>query len=105
MRLPESIPEAIDGDVLAKFAVELPVVSKEGAWEVLDPMLNNLVGWGRSPEEVAGLIRRGAKGVEGLWKYIRGFVIEYGVSGALLEGKVRVLLNAMEIRCVHLATS
>lgn len=99
--LPVSVPVAVDDDVLAKFAVKLPVVAKEDAWEVLDPMLNNAVGWGMSAEEVVPLIRRGEKGVEGLWKYVRGFVVEYGVPGALLEGKMAVLLKAIEIRYVN----
>lgn len=96
--LPESIPEAGDDDVLARFAIKPPVVANDIAWEVLDPMLNNVIGSDLSVEHVVGLIRRGTKGVEALWRYIRWFVVENGVPGVLLQGKMSVLMRAIEIR-------
>lgn len=94
--LPNSIPEANDDDVLARFTAKLPLVDRDSAWEFLDPILNNVVGWGASVEKVAGLIRRGPKGLEAMVRYLESFVVEYGISGVLLEGKIAVLMKAIE---------
>lgn len=61
-RLPQSVPEAEGDDVLARFTGKVPLVERDKAWQVLDPMLNNVMGWGASVEKVAGMIRRGSKG-------------------------------------------
>lgn len=91
-----SVPEADDDDLLARFAVPPPVVAKVDAWEVLDPMLNSVAGQDVSVQKVVGLIRRGAKGMDGLLEYVEHFVVEHEIPGALLEGKFMVLTRAME---------
>ena len=49
-------------------------------------------------------MRHGPLGVKGLAQYIRGFVVDYGIEGALLEGKIGVLLKAISLvkRCVKI---
>ena len=71
-------------------------------WEFLDRRLNGLLGYGVSVDEVAGLVRHGPYGVKCLAGYIQGFVVDYGIPGALLEGKVDILLKVISLikRCV-----
>lgn len=90
-----TVPEGGDDDLLARFAARPPVVTMDGAWQVLDPMLNGICGWGASVEQVAGLIRRGPKGMEGLVEYVEHFVVAYRIAGGLLEGKCAILVKAM----------
>lgn len=96
-RLPCTIPEGVDGDILAQFAVEPPVLDAEDAWEILDPKLNLILGYGTTPTQVVESLRRGRKGIEGLLTYIEGFVRKSGVVGALLEGKMTTLTEAMKL--------
>lgn len=96
-RLPSTVPEGKDSDVLAQFAVEPPRTTVTDAWEVLDPLLNNAIGWGATAEDVRPLIRRGANGVHALCRFVEYFVMEYGIEGALLEGKLNTLREAMEL--------
>lgn len=67
------------------------------AWEVLDPVLNNVLGWGRTAADIARDVRRGPMGLDGLMGLVERFVREYGLSGGLLEGKFRVLFEAISI--------
>lgn len=59
------------------------------AWEVLDPALNRLFGYGATVESVASIVRRGDSGMLGVHRIIKAFVDDYeGIGGALLEGKM-----------------
>lgn len=95
--LPDTVLEAGEGDTFAPFVDDPPVVPQNEAWEVLDRTLNNAVGWGRTAEEVVPILRRGGNGVEALCRYVEHFVLGYGVTGTLLEGKMSVLWRAMEL--------
>jgi hypothetical protein len=95
--LPLFMPEANNDNRLAAFAQEPPSVAADDAWEVLDPILNNFLGYGTTAEAVAIHIRCGQKGIDALRQYIEHFVIKYGIPGSLLEGKMAVLMKAMEI--------
>jgi hypothetical protein len=55
-RLPDSVPEANDGDDILAFAHEPVLPSGLDAWEILDPMLNRAVGYGATAEQVAGYV-------------------------------------------------
>lgn len=77
--------------------MEPPRTTITDAWEVLDPLLNNAIGWGATAEDVRPLIRRGANGVHALCRFVEYFVMEYGIEGALLEGKLNTLREAMEL--------
>ncbi|TFY53533.1 hypothetical protein EVG20_g10072 [Dentipellis fragilis] len=96
--LPSSIPEANDGDVLAAFAYPPPEnLDPSEAWEMLDPVLNRLVGWGKTAASFSEHVRRGEKGMDALHAYLEFFVNHYNIDGGLLEGKIRVMLDAIAI--------
>ena len=96
-KLPTHIPEAEPHDDIAcALSVGDPDDPSE-AWEYLDPVLNNLLGYSSSVEDVARRVRRGPLGVEGLGRLIHRFVVTYGITGDLLEGKLGKLLEAIEL--------
>lgn len=67
------------------------------AFEVLHRALNDAVGWGRTAEKVMPLIRQGGNGVEALCRYVEHFILDHGIMGTLLEGKMSALLRVMEL--------
>ena len=95
--LPKHVPEAEAHDEIAcVLSVGDPDDPSE-AWEYLDPALNRLLGYGSSVEDVAQRVRRGPLGVEGLGRLIRRFVVHHGITGSLLEGKLGILMSAIEL--------
>ncbi|KAH9047051.1 hypothetical protein EDB84DRAFT_1557861 [Lactarius hengduanensis] len=95
--LPIHIPEAeVHDEIACVLSVGEPDDPSE-AWEYLDPMLNRLIGYGSSVEDVAQRVRRGPLGIEGLGRLIHRFVVHHGVTGDLLEGKLGTLLKAIEL--------
>ncbi len=95
--LPSLIPEAEEHDDMARFVLAGGPEDPSEAWEHLDLGLNRLLGYGVDIEDIAQRVRRGPLGVEGLTWYIRSFVVDYGVAGALLEGKLERLSKAIEL--------
>ena len=103
LELLPGVPEARDDDELASFGCEgavfeLAAVSHDEVWEAVtrvNPRLDRLLGFGRPKDEICTLIRRGLKGVKGLCGFLEYLVEEKAIVGGLLEGKVTVLLNAM----------
>ncbi|KAF8263204.1 hypothetical protein EI94DRAFT_1773013 [Lactarius quietus] len=77
-------------------SVEDPDDSSE-AWEYLDPALNRLLRYGSTVEDVAQCMQHGPLGVEGLGHLIHRFVVKHGITGGLLEGKIGILLSAIEM--------
>lgn len=95
--LPTHIPEAEPHDNIAcVLSVGDPDDPSE-AWEYLDPVLNNLLGYSSSVEDIAQQVWHGPLGVEGLGRLIHRFVVNYGITGDLLEGKLGKLLEAIEL--------
>ncbi|KAH9005732.1 hypothetical protein EDB86DRAFT_2795608 [Lactarius hatsudake] len=97
--LPLHIPEAEEHDDIACVILAEGPEDPSEAWEHLDRGLNRLLGYGVDTEAIEHRVRRGPLGVKGLTWYIHGFVIDYGISGGLLEGKLERLLKAIE--CVN----
>ncbi|KAH8991292.1 hypothetical protein EDB92DRAFT_1995091 [Lactarius akahatsu] len=95
--LPSHILEAEEGDDIARVVLAGGPKESSEAWEHLDCMLNWLLGYGIDVEDVAQRVRRGPFGIGGLVQYINGFVINHGVTGDLLEGKIGRLLKAIEL--------
>jgi len=99
--LPNDIPEATDYDQLAIFAghpeqFDDPAVDVSDLWETsLNQRLKSVLGWGREGN-VTDIIRRGRKGMDGLYNFIKYFTIKRGVSEDLFEGKLSHLMSAME---------
>ncbi|KAH9013987.1 hypothetical protein EDB85DRAFT_1876665 [Lactarius pseudohatsudake] len=94
--LPLQIPKAEEHDDIARVILAEGPEDPSEAWEHLDRGLNRLLGYGVDIEDIAHRVRRGPLGVEGLTRYIHGFVVDYGISGGLLEGKLERLLKAIE---------
>lgn len=101
--LPQAIPLAIPTDSIAQFAtISMLPGSGEDAWESIDPVLNRFVGFGATVEEVSRKIRRGPLGVEGLCDWLEMCVTKFGVDAGLLEGKVKMLVDAISLWYVSL---
>ncbi|KAH8982058.1 hypothetical protein EDB86DRAFT_2834542 [Lactarius hatsudake] len=94
--LPLQIPEAEEHDDIARVILAEGPEDPSEAWEHLDRGLNRLLGYGVDIEDIAHCVRRGPLGIEGLTRYIHGFVVDYGITGGLLEGKLERLLKAIE---------
>ncbi|KAI3998057.1 hypothetical protein K525DRAFT_275669 [Schizophyllum commune Loenen D] len=101
-RMPDDIPLSVHGDELYKFvSSDFTVDSPSEAWEVLDPALNRVFGYGVTTESVAAIIRRGEYGMLGVVQILEMFVENYeGIEGGLLEGKVQCMIEAIEHACV-----
>ncbi|KAH9165187.1 hypothetical protein EDB89DRAFT_1858599 [Lactarius sanguifluus] len=94
--LPLHIPEAEEHNDIARVILAEGPEDPSEAWEHLDHGLNRLLGYGVDIEAIEHRVRRGPLGVKGLTRYIHGFVVDYGISGGLLEGKLERLLKAIE---------
>ena len=97
--LPLSTPEGTEIDALARFSGN-PVLELEAgqdAWEMADRALNGAIGYGKTVEEIAQIIRRGPRGMDGLCKWLRILVSELQVDEVLLEGKIKRLISAMVV--------
>jgi len=99
--LPKTLPDASEADEIAIFAQNVPTdMDRDDAWEsLLDPLLNHFLGFGRSIESISALLRGGDKGLIAMARYLWEFVRQYQIDGALLEGKVLRLIEAIEIQC------
>lgn len=95
--LPLSTPEGTEMDVLARFSGNplLELEAGEDAWEMADRALNRAIGYGKTVEDIAKIIRRGPHGMDGLCKWMRTLVSELQVDEVLLEGKIKRLISAM----------
>lgn len=70
-------------------------VPRDEVWENVNPGLDRILGFGRSHEEIAEMIRRNREGLRGLYEYFEVLVEQGGIVGGLLEGKVNALMLAM----------
>jgi hypothetical protein len=100
--IPNTIPEATDGDPLASFpldpaSIAAPDLHGDELWEeVLNGFLKSVLGWGSDERALSAKIRRGEKGVAGILRFVKYFVEVRGVDERLFEGKLSALLEAME---------
>ncbi|KAJ7573003.1 hypothetical protein C8J56DRAFT_1133363 [Mycena floridula] len=98
--IPFSVPEGQveENDAMASFGVDPKAYDPdEEAWETLDPILNRFLGYGTTAEIVAGKVRRGLCGLDGLVAHLAHFIQDRGITGSLLEGKMKVLMDALDI--------
>jgi hypothetical protein len=68
----------------------------DDCWEIIDPILNRVLGYGITLETVADDICRGEISVLALSRFFRYFVTEKGIKGGLLEGKIAILTAALK---------
>jgi hypothetical protein len=95
--LPSLVPLAEENDDMALVVSAGGPEDPSKAWEHLDRGLNRLLGYGANLEDITQRMRRRPLGVEGLTQYIHGFVVDYSVTGELLEGKLERLYKAIEV--------
>ncbi|KAH6885601.1 hypothetical protein BKA70DRAFT_1377423 [Coprinopsis sp. MPI-PUGE-AT-0042] len=100
-QLPATIPEGTDDNVLAAFAgdpskKDAPDIPSIEIWEHwLNKFMKEHLGWAGDVDSSA-IIRRGEKGVTGLLRFVEYFVIKREVDASLFEGKLTLLMDAME---------
>ena len=100
------LPDASESDEIAMFSGNVPAdLAKDDAWEYLDPMLNRFLGFNRSAESIYNELRGGERGLSAMVRYLKDFVNQYQIDGALLEGKIKRLVNAIQTQYVALTSS
>jgi len=100
------LPNASESDEIAAFSGNIPTdLTKEDAWEHLDQMLNRFVGFNRMLESICSKLQGGAKGLSVMVRYLKDFVGQYQIDGALLEGKIQRLVNVIQKQYVDLTRS
>ncbi|KAN0137520.1 hypothetical protein V8E53_004571, partial [Lactarius tabidus] len=95
--LPSLVPEAEEDDDITRVVLSGGPEDPSEAWEHLNHGLNRLLGFGVEIEDIAQHIQHGPLGMEGLIGYIHGFVVDYSISGDLLEGKLERLSKAHDL--------
>jgi len=101
-RVDLNTPIAEEGDEISAYAGRANaeahcagVSNNDEIWETINPGLDRLLGFGRSTGEIQSIIRRGPKGIDGFSEYLEYLITEKGLDGALIEGKVSVLIDAI----------
>ena len=85
-------------DSLAAFPTNM---DRDDIWKVvLDPCLNRFLDFGKSVESIAASLKGQKKSLVSMVKFLRDVTGRFHIDGALLEGKVRRLIKAIEMRCV-----
>jgi hypothetical protein len=98
-RLPSTVGLATSVDELAHFSGDLEeeLQTHDVPWEMVDRVLNCVVGYGRTTADIAGLIWRGPNSVDGLCNWLSVCIEKFNIDLALLEGKMKHLLDAMAL--------
>ncbi|KAJ6553180.1 hypothetical protein B0H19DRAFT_949897, partial [Mycena capillaripes] len=101
-KLPATVPEATESDVLAVFAVDPSgyVGAKVPAPEIfehLNPIFHKVLGWNMSTEDTAGILRRGPLGLDGLLGFFQYFVEKRGVREQDFSAKIHQVLDAIAL--------
>lgn len=101
--LPTEVPYGVDSDDLAVFAgsPRAYIQQDDEAWENIDPLLNQVIGYGATPEIISQRIRRGKFGMDGMYTWLKVCIEELNISEGLLEGKINRLIDAMLLLYVH----
>jgi hypothetical protein len=74
--------------------------NNEDAWEKFDGPLNTLLQ--KPQEELQALCCIGEKGLIGFHWFLEYLVVHHSIEGALLEGKLGQLMEAMDNECITL---
>ncbi|KAJ8690431.1 hypothetical protein PTI98_011859 [Pleurotus ostreatus] len=92
--IPAAVAPASSEHPLTRFAGPPAVGNDEDAWEIYDGPLNTLL---QQPEDkLRDLVRTGEKGLLGLCNFLESLVVDHGVMGALFEGKLERLMQAID---------
>lgn len=101
--LPNTIPEATEYDDLAAFGgnphlFDDPSLDADDLWEtVINQQMKSVLGWG-AEANMDRLIRRGKKGLDGLFNFVKHFIVKRGMSEGLFEGKLTHLMSELKKR-------
>src|SRR5260370_36564754 len=101
--LPDSVPEAKEGDKIYELGALCPKVftqinceeSTAANLEYIDPIYNRFLGLQFSVEAVSGEICRGDNGVDGLLDFLEWFTKYQALDKCLYQGKLALLSEAM----------
>jgi hypothetical protein len=63
---------------------------------LFDPVLNGLLGWGKSNNDICQIIWQGPLGINGFCNWIEGLVIDGNIAEELLDGKLCRLIEVMK---------
>ena len=98
-QLPSAVALATSADELAHFSGDPKEESQTygDPWEMVDRALNRVVGYGRTTADIARLVRRGPNGMDGLCNWLSVCVEKLDIDPALLEGKMKRLLDAVTL--------
>jgi hypothetical protein len=98
-RLPSTVGLVTPVDELARFSgdPEEELQTHDAPWEMVDRVLNCVVGYGRTTADIAGLIWRGPNGMDGLCNWLLVCIEKFDIDPALLEGKMKCLLDTMAL--------
>jgi hypothetical protein len=96
------VESALKTDLLTCFSGDPTLEVKEGSnpWESLDPVLNIVIGYSASIQEITGIIRHGDYEIDGMYRWLKKCVTVLNIDEALLEKKVQCLIDAMILLCV-----
>src|SRR5260370_37647414 len=103
MLLPNSIPEAVEGDEIwgighinpETFVVMNCTEDRLEDWENIDPILNRLLGYGATQEEIMVKVHCGEDGFEGIVRFLQWFTQKQGLEAQQYQGKLERLSDAM----------
>lgn len=98
--LPDTIPIAGETDVLACFKDDPcnAILPGEDPWEThIDPQLNRVIGFGKTPQEIALFIRRGRLGMDGFCAWIEICVSDLNIQPHMLELRLERVFEAMKL--------
>ena len=98
-RIPPKIPLGTVDDILAHFAGDAVVQTREfdDPRQMAEAKLNGLIGCRASVGELTKIIRRGPLGMDGLCDWLEACLSKLKIDPALLEGNISRLVRALEI--------
>ncbi|KAF8058599.1 hypothetical protein FPV67DRAFT_1565461 [Lyophyllum atratum] len=70
------------------------VSQDEDAWEKYNGPLDTMLQ--KPPEDIRALVRVGELGLAGLCRFLEYLVVNHGIKGGLIEGKLQRLMDAMD---------
>ena len=97
--LPTLIPEGVVGEPLARYSGNPCFELEDGdePWEFVDNALNQTIGFGTTPEDIAKFVRRGPLGMDGLCHWLQACIVDLKIDEVLLEGKIDRVIEATKI--------
>jgi len=95
--LPDSVLLGTVYEPMGAFSGNPSMQIPEGddAWETIDCMLNRVIGYGVTIEQLSSIIRRGPFGMDGMYNWVKVCIEELKIDEALPDGKVQCLIDAM----------